>query len=156
MVPVKDQKGLWTEPEKGKKGSKFVSNFSNVKRYEAEFEFDGETKLIKFRSVAEYIYAVHLDRLRRIGRVYKWKYETKTFWFEKIRRGATSYKPDFQVWVTEGDEYEWREVKGYLSPKDKTKLKRMALYYPDEKIVLIGQKEINELKKIYSKYLKTS
>ena len=59
-----------------------------------------------------------------------WQYEPKTFWFEAIRRGVRSYKPDF--YLPKEDIY--IEVKGYLDAKSKTKLKRMAKYHPKVKI----------------------
>ena len=33
---------------------------------------------------------------------------------------------------------EWAEVKGYYDSKSQTKMKRMAKYYPDVKIRLVG------------------
>lgn len=34
---------------------------------------------------------------------------------------------------------EWHEVKGYLDQKSRTKLKRMAKYFPGEKIVVVDK-----------------
>lgn len=66
----------------------------------------------------------------------KWEYEVKTFWFEKIRRGVRSYTPDFYL----PDEDRFIEVKGWMDAKSKTKLKRMAKYYPEVKIELLDSK----------------
>jgi hypothetical protein len=66
-----------------------------------------------------------------------WEYEPKTFWFKEIKRGVRSYVPDFKVW--KDGEYWWEEVKGWMDSKSKTKLKRMAKYYPDEKIEIVDR-----------------
>lgn len=60
----------------------------------------------------------------------RWEYETKTFWFEKIKKGARSYTPDFYL----PDENLFIEVKGWWDAKSLTKKKRMAKYYPEIKI----------------------
>ena len=60
----------------------------------------------------------------------KWKYEIKTFWFLKIKRGVRSYTPDF--YLPEEDIY--IEVKGWWDKKSLTKMKRMKKYYPNVKI----------------------
>jgi hypothetical protein len=83
-----------------------------------------------FRSIWEANYARFMNYLN-----IKWEYETKTFWFEKIKRGTRSYTPDFYL----PDSNEYHEVKGWMDPKSLTKLKRMAKYYPDVKIVIIGK-----------------
>lgn len=58
----------------------------------------------------------------------KWEYEPKRFIFEEIKFGTRSYLPD--VYLPETDT--WIEIKGYLSKKDKTKIKRFKKYYPKE------------------------
>jgi len=57
-----------------------------------------------------------------------WKYEPREFEFTNIKRGNRYYKPDFYLSKTD----RWVEIKGYLSPSDKTKLKRFKKYYPEE------------------------
>jgi hypothetical protein len=59
------------------------------------------------------------------------------FWFLDEPRGARSYRPDFKVWNNDGSVY-YIEVKGWMDAKSKTKLARMAKYYPDVKIELWG------------------
>lgn len=73
----------------------------------------------------------------------RWEYETKTFEFP-IRHGITRYTPDF--WVPDLNEF-W-EVKGYLDAASKTKLKRMAKYHPDVKLLVIGRREYLEIKRL--------
>jgi len=58
----------------------------------------------------------------------KFQYEQKTFLFPGIRKGTVSYTPDFYL----PSEDRWVEVKGFMDPKSKTKLKRFKKYYPDE------------------------
>lgn len=71
------------------------------------------------------------------GHIVSWEYEKHTFWFEAIRRGVRSYVPDFRVVLPDGS-HEWHEVKGWMDPKSQTKLKRMAKYYPEETVIVVG------------------
>ena len=105
---------------------------SPVKYSQAHAEIGG--KRYYFKSKWERNYARYLEWLKSRGEITDWFYEMKTFWFEGIRRGITSYKPDFVV-IAKSTEY--HEVKGYMDAKSKTKLKRMAKYHPAEKVLLI-------------------
>lgn len=104
-----------------------------------------------FRSRWEANYARYLNFLIRCKQIKKWEYEIDTFFFENIKRGINSYTPDFKIYNTNGT-IEYHEIKGYLNNQSKTKLNRMAKYYPDKKIIVIGHKEYkalyNKLKKI--------
>lgn len=95
-------------------------------------------KRIFFRSLWEYRYAIYLQFLKDRELILDWMYEPKTFWFEKIRRGATSYKPDFMVSEAPGSHY-WVEVKGYMDKRSIVKLKRFNRYFPHEKIIVVDQ-----------------
>ena len=75
----------------------------------------GNKEPIYFRSSWEYYYAM----------------------FQAIKRGVRSYLPDFCITHLNGSE-EWSEVKGFLDTKSKTKMKRMAKYYPEVNIRLVG------------------
>jgi hypothetical protein len=97
----------------------------------------GDKDPIYFRSSWEFQYALFLEKLRREGKITDFRHEPKCFWFENIKRGVRSYLPDFCVIHLDGSE-EWCEVKGYYDSKSKTKMKRMAKYYPEVKIRLIG------------------
>lgn len=101
-------------------------------------------KVYRFRSRWEFWYALYLQQLLITGKIGKWLYESKTFYFKGIKRGSVSYLPDFQVFELDGS-YSWVEVKGYLDQRGATKLKRMAKYYPEEKILVIRE---NVIKKI--------
>jgi len=67
----------------------------------------------------------------------EWQYEPKEFFFDGIRKGSVSYKPDFYLPM----KGEWIEVKGWFDSKSITKLKRFKKYYPAEfkKLTLIVQ-----------------
>jgi hypothetical protein len=106
---------------------------SPVKYSQAHATIGG--KRYYFKSKWERNYARYLQWKKEQGDITDWTYETKTFWFEGIKRGTTSYKPDFVVTTLSGIEY--HEVKGYMDAKSKTKLKRMAKYFPSERVVLI-------------------
>lgn len=96
------------------------------------------------KSSWEILYAEYLDSLLEKGKIVQWEYEPHTFWFENIKRGVRSYVPDFLVEYPDG-RVEYHEVKGYLDPKSKTKLKRMAKYHPDISLKLIDKKVLDSL-----------
>lgn len=98
----------------------------------------GDLDDVYFRSSWEANYARYLKFMQARGEVASWGYETRTFWFEAIKRGTRSYLPDFEVTFMDG-RHEWHEVKGWMDDKSKTKLARMAIYYPDEVVRIIGE-----------------
>ena len=101
-------------------------------------------KAIYFRSRWEANYARYLEWLKQRGEILKWAYEPETFWFEKIKRGVRSYRPDFRVWENDGAS-NLHEVKGWMDARSKTTLKRMAKYYPSETIILIRERDYNSI-----------
>jgi len=105
-------------------------------------EIEGNKKF--YRSRWEANYARYLQWLKETSRIKDWKHECKTFWFDGVKRGTVSYLPDF--WVQEIDESEsYHEVKGWMDDKSKTKIKRMAKYHPDVKLIVITGKEYKVL-----------
>lgn len=96
-----------------------------------------------FRSAWEANYARYLNWLMSRGDIVSWDYEPTTFWFEAIRRGVRSYKPDF--FITEAEHSYYVEVKGWMDPKSKTKLQRMKKYHPTVEVRLVGEKQYREL-----------
>ena len=97
----------------------------------------GDSKPIYFRSSWEFYYSLFLEKLKQQGKITDWKHEPKCFWFNEIKRGVRSYLPDFCITHLNGSE-EWSEVKGFYDSKSQTKMKRMAKYYPEVKIRLVG------------------
>lgn len=91
------------------------------------------------KSLWEQNYALYLEYLKSTGFIKDWEYEPETFWFEGIRRGTNNYKPDFKVWLNDSTT-EFREVKGFMCPKSKTKIRRMKKYHPDVKLRVFGKK----------------
>ena len=91
---------------------------------------------IYFRSKAELRHAQRLEWQRTAGVVASWEHEPRRFDFP-IKRGNNSYLPDFRVVYPDG-RVEWHEVKGWLDPASKVKLRRMAKFYPDEVLRVIG------------------
>lgn len=117
----------------------------------------GNNEPIYFRSSWEYYYAIFLEKLKQDGKILCWKHEPKCFWFMQIKRGVKSYLPDFCITHLDNTE-EWAEVKGYFDSKSRTKMKRMAKFYPDIKIRLISSpwfkenlKACKTLENIYAK-----
>lgn len=89
-----------------------------------------------YRSRWEANYARYLEWLKSLGEIADWKHEPETFWFDAIKRGVRSYKPDFRVWESNGSSA-LHEVKGWFDARSKTTLKRMAKYHPQEKIIVV-------------------
>ncbi len=89
-----------------------------------------------FRSSWEANYARVLNFLLTHKEILRWEYEPYTFVFEKIKRGTRAYTPDFKVFFQDGH-HEWHEVKGWMDPKSKTRLTRMAQFFPEEPLVII-------------------
>lgn len=99
-----------------------------------------------YRSRWEANYARFLQFIKDQNLIKDWKHEPKTFWFEGIKRGSVSYLPDFWVEATNGD-VSFHEVKGWMDDRSKTKLKRMAKYYPEVELIVISTKEYKALEK---------
>ena len=97
-----------------------------------------------YRSRWEANYARYLEWLKKNGQILDWKHEPETFWFEAIKRGVRSYKPDFRVWELDGQS-KLHEVKGWMDLRSKTTLKRMAKYHPTETVIIIREKQYNEI-----------
>lgn len=98
------------------------------------------------RSTWEMNYAHYLDWLKKKKEIKKWEYEPDTFWFNNIRRGTCSYLPDFKIYQNDGTVV-YHEVKGYMDSKSATKIKRMAKYYPNIKLIVIQKEEYKSIMK---------
>lgn len=93
-----------------------------------------------FRSSWEANVARYLNFMVKKGRIGKWEYEPDTFIFDAIKRGTRSYTPDFKIWQPNCEEFDcYWEIKGYMDSKSAVKLKRMKIYYPEVKIVLLDK-----------------
>jgi ribosomal protein S13 len=106
-------------------------------------------KKVFCRSTWEANICAYFQFLKDNGEIKDWDLEVKTFWFEKIKRGVRSYKPDFFITNNDGSQY-FEEVKGYMDSKSKTKIKRMAKYYPEVDLRILDQKRYKEISKMSS------
>jgi hypothetical protein len=102
------------------------------------------SKRCYYRSRWEANYARYLEWLRLRGEIADWEHEPETFWFEKIMRGCRSYLPDFRVTENNG-QIVYHEVKGWMDDRSKTKIKRMGIYHPNVKLIVIDAKEYRKL-----------
>lgn len=102
-----------------------------------------------YRSAWEANYARYLTWLKGQGIVKTWGYELLRFTFDKETRGCRDYTPDFRVIWADGRD-EWHEVKGWMDAVSKSKLKKMARYYPAERVVIIGPAEYRAIAKQFS------
>ena len=99
-----------------------------------------------YRSNWEANYACYLQWLKENNQIKDWEHEPVTFWFEGIKRGVVSYKPDFIVIENNGN-HAYQEVKGWMDDRSKTSLDRMSRFFPEEKIILIREKEYKSIRK---------
>ena len=104
-----------------------------------------------FRSRWEANIARYYQWLKEQRAIKDWEYESHTFWFSQwIKRGTVSYLPDFRI-VENSGTHHWIEVKGHMDARSKTKLARMARYYPSERIIVIEKKEYYAIAKDIAK-----
>jgi hypothetical protein len=97
-----------------------------------------------FRSKWEANYARWLELLKASGKIRSWEHEPETFWFEGVRRGTVSYLPDFRVTRPDGS-VEYHEVKGWMTPRSRTAIRRMAKYHPGVKLLVIDKTQYQRL-----------
>lgn len=98
-----------------------------------------------YRSRWEANYARYLEWLKSQSLIADWSHEPEVFWFDGIKRGSVSYLPDFKVHNTDGS-VEYHEVKGWMDSRSKTKIRRMAKYHPNVKLLVIREKQYREIK----------
>ncbi len=122
-----------------------ANQYSRVKR--GTVEIGGKTFFA--RSSWEANIGAYFEFLKQNNEILDWIHEPQTFWFEEIRRGIRSYKPDFKITNKDKSEY-FVEVKGWMDKKSATKLKRMKIYYPKIKIEVLGEKRYKSIKKMCS------
>ena len=99
---------------------------------------------IYFRSQWEANYAHYLQWLKGLGQIKEWEFEVETFWFEGVKRGTMSYLPDFRITENSG-QYVYHEIKGWMDERSATKIKRMAKYHPDVKLIVVDSKAYRAL-----------
>lgn len=125
--------------------SKGLCNNSYSRTINGNVDVNG--RIIFFRSSWECDIAFYFEFLKANDKIKEWEYEPTVFWFEKIKRGVRSYKPDFRITKKDGSQY-YVEVKGWMDDKSKTKLNRMRIYYPEIEIELINSKRYKDISKI--------
>lgn len=104
-------------------------------------------KIYFYRSSWEPNVAAYLEFLKQKGEIKEWEYEPDVFWFDNIKRGVRSYRPDFKVYRNDESFY-YIEVKGWMDDKSKTKMKRMRIYYPEVEIEILGNDRYKEISKM--------
>jgi len=102
-----------------------------------------------YRSSWEVNIAAYYEFLKNKNKIKDWEYEPTVFWFENIKRGVRSYKPDFRITNNDGSQY-YVEVKGWMDDKSKTKIKRMKIYYPEIKLEILGSDRYKSISKYSS------
>src|SRR3990172_3351700 len=92
------------------------------------------------RSAWEANTARYLAWLQKHGKVAAWAYEPDIFRFEGVKRNPISYTPDFKVTYPDG-RWEYWEVKGWFNSESRSKLARMAKFFPTVPIKVIDKQE---------------
>jgi hypothetical protein len=100
--------------------------------------YDINGKKMYFRSKWEANYALYLDFLMGHQKIIKWEYESETFIFNKIKFGTRSYTPDFKVYELDKS-VSYTEVKGFMTARSKTQLKRMKKYFPKVRLRVVDR-----------------
>ena len=100
------------------------------------------------RSSWENNFCLILNAMKERGEIFSWKYEPREFAFP-VKRGTRFYKPDFEVIYEEGGIARYFEIKGLMQEKDVTALSRMARYYPEVEVLIVGKKEYQEFESQY-------
>lgn len=121
--------------------TKFSRGVYSTPRGNASWKSGNRTigdRTIYFRSRWEANYARYLQFLKEKKAIKDWQYEKTVYWFDKIKRGVVSYLPDFDVFENNG-RMDHHEVKGWMDARSKTKLKRMAKYYPEKTVKIIDK-----------------
>lgn len=106
-----------------------------------------------YRSRWEANYARYLQWLKDKHEILDWQHEAETFWFDGIKRGCMSYLPDFKVTELSGS-VAYHEVKGWMDERSKTKIKRMAKYHPNVRLIIIDSKVYNGISKAMKSVIK--
>lgn len=136
---------------KERNGTMQTMNRANASWGAAWREIGGYKKY--YRSKWEANYARYLEWLKQKGDISDWKHEPETFWFDGIKRGCMSYLPDFKVTESNGS-IAYHEVKGWMDDRSKTKIKRMAKYHPNVKLIVIDSKSYASIKKVMQPIIK--
>jgi hypothetical protein len=98
------------------------------------------------RSRWEANYARYLKWLHGRGDIAAWEYEPVTFRFEGVSRGPYAYTPDFRVVERDGTEV-FHEVKGWMDPASRGKLKRFAKFHPGRKLAVIDRRTYRSIER---------
>lgn len=100
-----------------------TSNYANVKK--------GKRPDIHptyfFRSATEANFARILQYLKQ-----KFKFEERVFTFDGYKYPPFVYIPDFELTNSKKFPKGWYEIKGWMDPNSRRKLKRFKKHYPDE------------------------
>lgn len=122
-----------------------TNTYSRCKRGFRDDLGDGK---IFFRSSWEANYARYLNLMVETKQILSWEFEKDTFIFPNQTKGPVSYLPDFKVILLDGS-IEYREIKGWMDAKSKSKLKKFKKYYPEVSLVLIDSTQYKKIERTY-------
>lgn len=101
-------------------------------------------KTYKLKSLYEINYCHYLEFLKQNKEIKDWEYEPRVFSFPKdaYRASPFYYCPDFKVTTKTGKET-YTEVKGWMCPESKKKIKRFRKHYPDLPLTVVDSAWFN-------------
>lgn len=112
-----------------------MSNFGHVERVTKEVG----GKVITFRSLLEYRWAVWCELRKEQGIIKEWWYEDEVLELESEKfRDPIRYIPDFTIETENG--YEFEELKGWFTSKSATKIKLAATQYENPITLIFAAK----------------
>jgi len=107
---------------------------------------------VYFRSRWEANWARYLNFLLQNRIIKKWDFEPETFEFHDIKKGNRFYTPDFRV-VLSDDRVVYHEVKGWMTPKSETKIKRFRKRYPNHQLEVVDRVRYRAIARQLGNYL---
>lgn len=91
-------------------------------------------KIYAFKSRLEAVFALYFEDMVRMGKLYKWEYETDVFRFNCEKTASVKqYNPDFKIWH-DNKHFEFIECKGKMLQTDIRKKRLMSEQFRSIKI----------------------
>lgn len=140
-----DQRSELTLSQMKAKSAKGPNTRARNATWKAGWREVGDRRIF-FRSRWEANYGRYLEWLKSTGNIAEWEHEPETFWFEAIKRGVRSYLPDFRVTENSGSVI-YHEVKGWMDDRSRVCIKRMRIYHPKVRLLVIDAKAYRSIAK---------
>lgn len=148
IADIRCPKCGWPKSQ-AKSGDKGMSTLKreNLNKGRREDCLNSKGQPIYFASRWEANYWRYLAWLKTKGEIRDFVFQPVEFDFsEWVKHGTNRYRLDFCVTELNGSVY-YIEIKGYMDAKSKTKIKRLAKYYPEVVMKIVNGKDYLALEK---------